>query len=106
LMIVVAIVGVGVMVVVVAAEVVVVVGSWAYAFHQDKASSVRVLVANVTLFSLAHLLRENTDSFPVFTTGVQVGPVFLFGLLVLAIVAACASRVAVTLSATSFLMAA
>ncbi|GJY32940.1 hypothetical protein Tco_0417409, partial [Tanacetum coccineum] len=35
---------------------------WAYAFHQDKASSVRVPVANVTLFSSAHLLRENTDS--------------------------------------------
>nr|GEU74812.1 reverse transcriptase domain-containing protein [Tanacetum cinerariifolium] len=28
---------------------------WAYAFHQDKASSVRVPVANVTLFSSAHL---------------------------------------------------
>ncbi|GJZ04367.1 ribosomal protein L2, partial [Tanacetum coccineum] len=36
---------------------------WAYAFHQDKASSVRVPVANVTLSSSAHLLRENTDSF-------------------------------------------
>ncbi|GKA23488.1 hypothetical protein Tco_0709521 [Tanacetum coccineum] len=36
--------------------------SWAYAFHQDKASSVRVPVANVTLFSLAQLLRENIDS--------------------------------------------
>ncbi|GKD14240.1 hypothetical protein Tco_1198647, partial [Tanacetum coccineum] len=35
---------------------------WAYVFHQDKASSVRVPVANVTLFSSAHLLRENTDS--------------------------------------------
>nr|GEZ71219.1 hypothetical protein [Tanacetum cinerariifolium] len=35
---------------------------WAYAFHQDKASSVRVPVANVTLFSSAQLLRENTDS--------------------------------------------
>ncbi|GJU05056.1 hypothetical protein Tco_1121486 [Tanacetum coccineum] len=35
---------------------------WACAFHQDKASSVKVPVANVTLFSLAHLLRENTDS--------------------------------------------
>ncbi|GKE17532.1 hypothetical protein Tco_1425109 [Tanacetum coccineum] len=35
---------------------------WAYAFHQDKASSVRVPVANVTLFSSAYLLRENTDS--------------------------------------------
>ncbi|GJT08971.1 putative reverse transcriptase domain-containing protein [Tanacetum coccineum] len=33
-----------------------------YAFHQDKASSVRVPVANVTLFSLAHLLQENTNS--------------------------------------------
>ncbi|GJS33571.1 hypothetical protein Tco_0531953 [Tanacetum coccineum] len=37
---------------------------------------------------------------------VPVGPVFLVGLLVLAIVAACASRAAETLSATSFLMAA
>nr|GFB30002.1 hypothetical protein [Tanacetum cinerariifolium] len=35
---------------------------WAYAFHQDKASSVRVPVANVTLFSSAQLLQENTDS--------------------------------------------
>ncbi|GKG15963.1 hypothetical protein Tco_0358286, partial [Tanacetum coccineum] len=35
---------------------------WACAFHQDKASSVKVPVANVTLFSSAHLLRENTDS--------------------------------------------
>ncbi|GJY66390.1 homeodomain-like protein [Tanacetum coccineum] len=38
--------------------------------------------------------------------GVPVGSVFLLGLLVPAIVAACASRVAKTLSATSFLMAA
>ncbi|GKD53147.1 hypothetical protein Tco_1286534, partial [Tanacetum coccineum] len=35
---------------------------WAYAFYQDKASLVRVPVANVTLSFLAHLLRENTDS--------------------------------------------
>ncbi|GJW62517.1 hypothetical protein Tco_0111852 [Tanacetum coccineum] len=35
---------------------------WAYAFHQDKASSVKVPVANVTLFSSTHLLQENTDS--------------------------------------------
>nr|GFB74826.1 hypothetical protein [Tanacetum cinerariifolium] len=35
---------------------------WAYAFHQDKASLVRVPVENVTLSSSAHLLRENTDS--------------------------------------------
>ncbi|GJW48160.1 hypothetical protein Tco_0079806 [Tanacetum coccineum] len=74
---------------------------WAYAFHQDKASSFRVPVANITLFSSAHMLRENTDS-----VRVPVGPVFLLGLLVPAIVAACASRAAETLSATSFLMAA
>ncbi|GKD10094.1 hypothetical protein Tco_1189779, partial [Tanacetum coccineum] len=35
---------------------------WVYAFYQDKASSVKVPVANVTLSSSAHLLRENTDS--------------------------------------------
>ncbi|GJZ00410.1 hypothetical protein Tco_0517839 [Tanacetum coccineum] len=35
---------------------------WAYAFYQDRASSVKVPVANVTLFSSAQLLRENTDS--------------------------------------------
>nr|GEV17358.1 putative reverse transcriptase domain-containing protein [Tanacetum cinerariifolium] len=34
----------------------------AYAFHQDKASSVRVPVTNVTLFSSAQLVRENVDS--------------------------------------------
>ncbi|GKC59943.1 hypothetical protein Tco_1087541 [Tanacetum coccineum] len=72
---------------------------WAYAFHQDRASSVRVPVANVTLFSLVHLLQENTHS----VRG-PVGPMFLLGLLVLAIVAACASKAVVTLSATSFLM--
>ncbi|GJV56138.1 hypothetical protein Tco_1457143 [Tanacetum coccineum] len=73
---------------------------WAYAFHQDKASSVRVPVENVTLFSSAHLLRENTDLFPVFATRVPIGPVFLLGLLVPTIVAACASRAQGTLSAT------
>nr|GEX23203.1 hypothetical protein [Tanacetum cinerariifolium] len=35
---------------------------WAYAFHQDKALSVRVPVAKVTLFSSTQLLRENTSS--------------------------------------------
>ncbi|GJV48990.1 hypothetical protein Tco_1439202 [Tanacetum coccineum] len=78
------VVGVGVTVVVVVAVIVVVKG-WAYAFHQDNASSV---------------------TFPIFAIGVLVGPVFLLGLLVPAIVAAHASRAAVTLSATSFLMAA
>ncbi|GKE47198.1 hypothetical protein Tco_1478456 [Tanacetum coccineum] len=42
----------------------------------------------------------------IISQGVPVGPVFLLGLLVLAIVAAWASRAATTLSATSFLMAA
>ncbi|GKF96021.1 hypothetical protein Tco_0288756, partial [Tanacetum coccineum] len=68
---------------------------WAYAFHQDKASSVKVPVENVTLSSSTHLLRENTDSFPVFTTGVPVRLVFLLGLLALAMVAVYASRAAV-----------
>ncbi|GJY21839.1 hypothetical protein Tco_0394405 [Tanacetum coccineum] len=39
-----------------------VVEGWVYAFNQDKASSVRVPVANVTFFSSAQFLRENTDS--------------------------------------------
>ncbi|GJX66112.1 hypothetical protein Tco_0300455 [Tanacetum coccineum] len=46
----------------------------------------------VTLSSSAHLLRENTNSFPVFATRVLVGPVFLLGLLALAIDAAYAFR--------------
>ncbi|GJX35759.1 hypothetical protein Tco_0247316 [Tanacetum coccineum] len=59
-----------------------------------------------SLYAAAHLLRENTDSFLVFATGVPVGPMFLLGLLVPAIVTAYASRAATTLSVTSFLMAA
>ncbi|GKF85007.1 hypothetical protein Tco_0249905, partial [Tanacetum coccineum] len=35
---------------------------WAYAFHQDRALLVRVPVANITLFSSAQLLQENTGS--------------------------------------------
>ncbi|GJV78170.1 hypothetical protein Tco_1509754 [Tanacetum coccineum] len=63
---------------------------WACAFHQDKASSVKVPVANVTLFSSAHLLRENTDSVRV--------PVRLLGLLALAMAAVCASMAVVRLA--------
>ncbi|GJU39756.1 hypothetical protein Tco_1192713 [Tanacetum coccineum] len=60
LVIIVVVVGIGVtVVVIVAVVVVVVVECWAYAFHQDKASSVRVPVANVTLFSSVHLLQTN-----------------------------------------------
>nr|GEU80248.1 putative reverse transcriptase domain, ribonuclease H-like domain, aspartic peptidase domain protein [Tanacetum cinerariifolium] len=58
-------------VVVVIVGVVIVVASWAYAFHQDKASLVRVPVANVTLSSSADLLRKNTYPFPLFATGVS-----------------------------------
>nr|GEY43329.1 hypothetical protein [Tanacetum cinerariifolium] len=39
-----------------------VITGWANEFHLDKASSVRVLVANFTLQSSVQLLRENTDS--------------------------------------------
>ncbi|GJS74794.1 hypothetical protein Tco_0707635 [Tanacetum coccineum] len=80
--------------------------SEAYAFHQDKASLVRVPVANVTLSSSAHLLRENTDLFPLFATGISLGPVFLLGLSAFAMVAACASRAAVIPSVMSCWMAA
>ncbi|GJZ99882.1 hypothetical protein Tco_0672433 [Tanacetum coccineum] len=63
---------------------------WANEFHQDKASSVRVPVANL----LAVLI------------GVPLCLVFLLVLSVFTMVVACASRAAETLSATSFLMAA
>nr|GEX17053.1 hypothetical protein [Tanacetum cinerariifolium] len=69
-------------------------GGWAYAFHQDKASLVIVPVANVTLSSLAHLLRENTNSFSLFATGVSLDPGFLLGLSIFAMVASSASRAA------------
>ncbi|GKA04721.1 hypothetical protein Tco_0683841 [Tanacetum coccineum] len=97
---------VGVVIVVAIFGVVVVVDGWAYGFHQDKASLVRVPVANVTLSSSAHLLRENTDSFPLFAIGISLGPVFLLGLSVFAMVAAYASRAAVIPSVMSCWMAA
>nr|GEW12196.1 hypothetical protein [Tanacetum cinerariifolium] len=59
--------------------------SWAYAFHQDKASSVRVPVAN----------------FPLFATRVSLVPEFLIGLSAFAMAAACASRTAATPSVIS-----
>nr|GEV18574.1 hypothetical protein [Tanacetum cinerariifolium] len=116
--VVVAIVGVVIFVVII--EVAVVVGDissvlklsfviigWAYAFYQDKASSVRVLVANVTLFSSAQLLRENTDSVRSNQRmRVSLGPVFLLEMLVFAMVAACASQAAAIPSAISYRMAA
>ncbi|GJW18609.1 hypothetical protein Tco_0026045 [Tanacetum coccineum] len=108
-----AIVGVGVTVVIVAVGVVVAAGvvveevvtyhCWAYAYPPrskvDKANcSFRTIkVERLTVDELFIVYR--------FNIGVPVGPVFLLGLLAFAIVAACASRAAVTLSATSFLMA-
>ncbi|GJT92656.1 hypothetical protein Tco_1081501 [Tanacetum coccineum] len=47
-------------------------GSWACAFHQDKASSVKVPIANVTLSSSAHLLRENSELVREFSLDVDV----------------------------------
>ncbi|GJV10981.1 hypothetical protein Tco_1352522, partial [Tanacetum coccineum] len=73
-----------VIVVVMAILVVVIVGEgWANEFHQDKASSVRVLVANFTLQSSVQLLWENTDS-----VRVPLCPVFLLVLSAFAMVAA------------------
>ncbi|GJS61038.1 hypothetical protein Tco_0655822 [Tanacetum coccineum] len=72
---------------------------WAYAFHQDKASLVRVPVANVTLSSSAHLLRENTD---LVRSNQRMSPVFLLGF---SMAAAYASRAAVTPSVISCRMA-
>ncbi|GJR50063.1 hypothetical protein Tco_1400584 [Tanacetum coccineum] len=68
--------------------------SKAYEFYQDRASSVKVPVANVTLFSSAQLLRENTDSVRSnkrMRSSSEVR-VYLYRLLALAIDAACAFR--------------
>nr|GEY92203.1 hypothetical protein [Tanacetum cinerariifolium] len=83
-----------IVVVVIVRVVIVVANGWAYAFHHDKASLVRVPVANVTLCSSADLLRKNTYPFPLFATGVFFDPRFLLGLSVFAMVAASASRAA------------
>ncbi|GJW70939.1 hypothetical protein Tco_0127856 [Tanacetum coccineum] len=59
------------------------IGMCAYAFYKEQGISIKVPVANVTLFSLAHLLRENTDS------ELRLGTdVYCRDLLALAIVAA------------------
>ncbi|GJU89301.1 hypothetical protein Tco_1301724 [Tanacetum coccineum] len=59
----------------------------------DKASLGDCTSSNFTLQSSVQLLRENTDSIRV-----SLGPVFLFGLSILAMVAACASRAGVIYS--------
>ncbi|GJX43629.1 hypothetical protein Tco_0260305 [Tanacetum coccineum] len=69
---------------------------WAYAFHQDKASLVKVPVQMFILFYSDQLYGENTDS-----VRVSLGPVFLLGLSVFAMVAACASRKKIGKQATT-----
>ncbi|GJZ46171.1 hypothetical protein Tco_0593767 [Tanacetum coccineum] len=107
LVIIVAVVGVGVtVVVVIIVAVVVVVESWAKEFHQDRASSVKVPVANFTLLSSVQLLWENTYSV---LSNQRMRPIVHsepLKLIVFAMLAACASRAVVTLSATNFMMAA
>ncbi|GJY92818.1 hypothetical protein Tco_0508600 [Tanacetum coccineum] len=67
----------------------------------------KLLEFNPDNLSSVQLLQENTDSVRSNQRiRVPAGPVFLLGLLVLAIVAAYASRATATLSSTSFLMAA
>ncbi|GJS71066.1 zinc finger, CCHC-type containing protein, partial [Tanacetum coccineum] len=69
---------------------------WAYAFHQDKASLVKVPVQMFILFYSDQLYGENTD-----LVRVSLGPVFLLGLSVFAMVAACASRKKIGKQATT-----
>ncbi|GJV83347.1 hypothetical protein Tco_1523245 [Tanacetum coccineum] len=64
--------------------------SWAKEFHQDRASSVKVPVANFTLQSSVQLLRENTNSV---RSNQQIrASLGLVVLSVFAMLAACASR--------------
>ncbi|GJZ03657.1 hypothetical protein Tco_0536932 [Tanacetum coccineum] len=55
---------------------------WAYAFHQDKVSLVRVPVANVTLSSSAHFAIEKNTNQSIQTSGMRRFPLGLvfFGL--------------------------
>ncbi|GJU48915.1 integrase, catalytic region, zinc finger, CCHC-type containing protein [Tanacetum coccineum] len=95
---------VGVVIVVTVIGVVVMASSipidWVNEFHQNKASSVSVLIANFTLFFSAHLLRENTNSVCLNQRIRPTAPSVPLKQK------ACASRAVATLSATSFLMAA
>ncbi|GJY58344.1 hypothetical protein Tco_0458236 [Tanacetum coccineum] len=79
---------------------------WAKEFYQDRASSVKVPVANFPLQSSVQLLRENTDSVLSNQRMRPTAPSVPLKLIVFVMLAACASRAAETLSATSFLMAA
>ncbi|GKC51736.1 hypothetical protein Tco_1074481 [Tanacetum coccineum] len=78
---------------------------WANGISQKvNASSVRVPVANFTLQSSVQLLRENTDLVCSNQRIRLTSPSVPLKLKVFAMVAACASRAAATLSATSCLM--
>ncbi|GKA44786.1 hypothetical protein Tco_0737582 [Tanacetum coccineum] len=79
---------------------------WAKEFHQDRAYSVKVPIVNFTLQSSVQLLWENTDSVCLNQRISPTAPSVPLKLIVFAMLAACASRAAETLSATSFLMAA
>ncbi|GJY91817.1 hypothetical protein Tco_0507599 [Tanacetum coccineum] len=79
---------------------------WANEFHQDKASSVRVPVENFTLQSSVQLLQRNTDLVCLNQRIRPTAPSVPLKLKVFSMLAACASKAAATLSATSFLMAA
>nr|GEV12853.1 hypothetical protein [Tanacetum cinerariifolium] len=83
-----------------------VITGWANEFYQDKASSVRVPVANFALQFSVQLLRENTDSVHSNQRMSSTVPSIPLKLKAFAMLAACASRAVATLSATSFLMAA
>ncbi|GKC82716.1 hypothetical protein Tco_1138433, partial [Tanacetum coccineum] len=67
---------------------------------------VKVPVANFTLQSSVQLLRENTDSVLSNQRMRPIAPSVPLNLIVFAMLAAYASRAAITLSATSFLMVA
>ncbi|GKG13570.1 hypothetical protein Tco_0350530, partial [Tanacetum coccineum] len=75
-------------------------------FHQDRASSVKVPVENFTLQSSIQLQRENTDlvrSNQWISPTAPSEPFKLIVLLAFVTVTSCASRAAVTLSATRFM---
>ncbi|GJV65799.1 hypothetical protein Tco_1476627 [Tanacetum coccineum] len=77
---------------------------WANEFHQDKASLVRVPVANFILRSSVQLLLENTDSVHSNQRMRPTAPSVPLKLKVFTMVAAYASRAVATLSVTSFLL--
>ncbi|GJT15089.1 hypothetical protein Tco_0873795 [Tanacetum coccineum] len=74
--------------------------SWAKEFYQDRASSVKVPVANFTLQSLVQLLWENTDLVRSNQRISPTAPSEPLKLIVIFMLATCASKLRLTLSAT------